>query len=66
MPTGPALLVFAGLAADVRADVPVRRALLPDHVLVGNEQGADAHGAAAMGNATVTVMVEDPPVWETR
>ena len=49
LPTGPALVVFFGIAAMFVLTYLLARALLPDHVLVGDEQGADAHGGAEDG-----------------
>jgi hypothetical protein len=64
LPTGPALVVFFGLAAMFVLTFLLGARYFPIMSWWGTSKERTRTGERRMGNATVTVMVEDPPLWE--
>ncbi len=65
IPTVPGFVVFLGLAAMFALTYLVGARYLPVMSWWGTSKERTRTTTRRMGNATVTVMVEDPPVWET-
>ena len=61
----PAFLVFAGIAAMFVLTYLIAARYFPIMSWWGTSKERTRTAERRMGNATVTVMVEDPPVWET-
>jgi len=65
LPTLPAILVFFGIAAMFVLTFLVAARYIPIVSWWGTGKSSTRTAERKMGNATVTVMVEDPPLWET-
>ncbi len=65
LPTGPALVVFFGIAAMFVLTYLLGARYFPVMSWWGTSKQRSRTAERKMGNATVTVMVEDPPLWET-
>ena len=65
LPTVPGFVVFLGLAAMFALTYLVAARYFPIMSWWGTSKERARTTTRRMGNATVTVMVEDPPVWET-
>ena len=65
LPTLPALTVFFGLAAMFVLTYLIGARYIPVMSWWGTSKERTRTAERQMGNATVTVMVEDPPLWET-
>ncbi len=65
LPTGPALLVFFSAAAMLVLTYLIAGRYFPVMSWWGTSKERTRTAERKMGNATVTVMVEDPPLWET-
>jgi len=65
LPTSPAILVFWGLAAMFVLTYLLAARYFPIMSWWGTGKERTRSGERQLGNATVTVMVEDPPLWET-
>ncbi len=65
IPTVPGFVVFLGLAAMFALTYLVGARYFPIMSWWGTSKERTRTAQRRMGNATVTVMVEDPPVWET-
>lgn len=65
LPAGPALLVFFSLAAMFVLTYLIAGRYFPLMSWWGTSKERTRTAERRMGNATVTVMVEDPPLWET-
>ncbi len=65
VPTVPGFLVFLGLAGMFALTYLIAARYFPVLSWWGLSKERTRTAQRQMGNATVTVMVEDPPVWET-
>lgn len=65
LPTGPAMLVFFSIAAMFVLTYLLAGRYFPLMSWWGTSKERTRTAERKMGNATVTVMVEDPPLWET-
>ena len=65
LPTGPAILVFFSIAAMFVLTYLIAGRYFPLMSWWGTSKERTRTAERKMGNATVTVMVEDPPLWET-
>ena len=65
LPTGPAILVFISVAAMFMLTYLLAARYFPMMSWWGTSKERTRTAERKMGNATVTVMVEDPPLWET-
>ena len=65
LPAGPAVLVFFSLAAMFVLTYLLAGRYFPLMSWWGTGKSRTRTAERRMGNATVTVMVEDPPLWET-
>lgn len=65
LPTGPAILVFFSLGAMFVLTYLIGARYFPVMSWWGTSKERTRTAERKMGNATVTVMVEDPPLWET-
>lgn len=65
LPAGPALLVFFSIAAMFVLTYLLAGRYFPLMSWWGTSKERTRTAERRMGNATVTVMVEDPPLWET-
>ena len=64
LPTGPALVVFVGITAMFVLTFLLGARYFPIMSWWGTSKERTRTGERQMGNTTVTVMVEDPPLWE--
>ena len=64
LPTGPALVVFVGIAAMFVLTFLIGARYFPIMSWWGTSKERTRTAERKMGNKTVTVMVEDPPLWE--
>lgn len=64
LPTGPAIVVFFGIAAMFVLTFLIGARYFPIMSWWGTSKERTRTAERKMGNATVTVMVEDPPLWE--
>jgi len=64
LPTGPVIFVFFGLAAMFVLTFLIGARYFPIMSWWGTSKERTRTAERRMGNATVTVMVEDPPLWE--
>ena len=65
LPTGPAMVVFVGITAMFVLTYLLAARYIPVMSWWGTSKERTRTAERRMGNATVTVMVEDPPLWET-
>lgn len=65
LPTVPAILVFFGIAAMFVLTFLIAARTIPIISWWGTAKSRTRTAQRKMGNTTVTVMVEDPPLWET-
>ena len=65
LPTGPAILVFFSVAAMFVLTYLLAARYFPIMSWWGTSKERTRTAERQMGNAMVTVMVEDPPLWET-
>jgi hypothetical protein len=65
LPTGPALVVFVGITAMFVLTFLIGARYFPIMSWWGTSKERTRTAERKMGNAIVTVMVEDPPLWET-
>ena len=65
LPTGPALVVFVGITAMFVLTFLIGARYFPIMSWWGTSKERTRTAERKMGNAMVTVMVEDPPLWET-
>ena len=65
LPAGPAILVFFSIAAMFMLTYLLAARYFPVISWWGTGKQRTRTAQRQMGNATVTVMVEDPPLWET-
>ena len=65
LPTFPAIVVFFGIAAMFVLTYLLGARYFPIMSWWGTSKERTRTAERRMGNATVTVMVEDPPLWET-
>lgn len=65
LPTGPAIVVFFGITAMFVLTYLLAARYFPVISWWGTSKDRTRTTERKMGNATVTVMVEDPPLWET-
>jgi len=64
LPAGPAIIVFFGITAMFVLTFLLGARYFPIMSWWGTSKERTRTGERRMGNATVTVMVEDPPLWE--
>ncbi len=64
LPTGPAIVVFVGITAMFVLTFLLGARYFPIMSWWGTSKERTRTAERKMGNATVTVMVEDPPLWE--
>ncbi len=64
LPTGPAIVVFFGIAAMFVLTFLIGARYFPIMSWWGTSKERTRTAERRMGNTTVTVMVEDPPLWE--
>ena len=64
LPTGPAIVVFFGITAMFVLTFLIGARYFPIMSWWGTSKERTRTGERRMGNTTVTVMVEDPPLWE--
>ncbi len=64
LPTGPALVVFVGITAMFVLTFLIGARYFPIMSWWGTSKERTRTAERKMGNATITVMVEDPPLWE--
>ncbi len=65
LPTGPAIVVFVGISAMFVLTFLIGARYFPIMSWWGTSKERTRTAERKMGNGTVTVMVEDPPLWET-
>ena len=65
LPTIPTIVVFVGISAMFVLTYLLGARYLPVLSWWGTSKDRTRTAERKMGNGTVTVMVEDPPLWET-